>query len=46
MACLSCVIAHCRPGDEMIIWGNSHAVDRQCSNIPMLTGVLTRQLFT
>lgn len=46
MGSLAVTIGWCRPGEEIIIWGNSHAVDRQSSNLVMLAGVLTKQLFS
>lgn len=46
MGSLAVTIGWCKPGQEIIIWGNSHAVDRQCANLVLFAGVLTRQLFS
>jgi len=46
MGSLAVTIGWCRPGEEIIIWANSHVIDRQCSNLVMFAGVLTKQLFS
>lgn len=46
MGSLAVTIGWCKPGEEIIVWGNSHVVDRQCSNLALFAGVLTKQLFT
>jgi len=44
MANLASVLLLTKPGDEVIIWGNSHTIQRESAGIALIGGVQTRQI--
>lgn len=44
MANLLSVLLLTKPGDEIIIWGNAHTVQRESAGIAVIGGVQTRQI--
>jgi threonine aldolase len=44
MANLIAVMLMTKPGDEVIIWGNAHTIQRESAGIALLCGVQTRQI--
>jgi threonine aldolase len=45
MARLIAVLLMTKLGDEVILWGNAHATQRESAGIALVAGVQTRQIF-